>query len=328
MKTVGINGFGRIGRTLTRLLIQNQNFDVALVNDVADIETLAHLLKYDSVHGIYQTSFEIRGNSLIFENGKTITFVSEKDPAQIPWAAYQVETVIDCTGLFLSKEKASQHFKGGAKRIILSAPAKDETKTIVMGVNDSEIAPSDRIISNASCTTNCAAPMLKVIQQLATIEVAYVNTIHSFTSDQRIHDAPHSDLRRARTASSSIIPTTTGAAQALCKIFPELNDKLNGGSIRVPVSDGSITEITLYVDRELSVEEINATFRKEAESTMKGIIRYIDEPVVSVDIIGDRNSVIFDSLLTNVLGRMVKIVGWYDNEMGYSARLMDLAEKF
>ena len=327
MKKIGINGFGRIGRTFARFALTEKDIDVALVNDLADIKTLAHLFKYDSVHGVNPHAFRIEGNSLVFENGKKITFVSEKDPANIPWGQYGVETVVECAGIFLSRDKAEAHLKGGAKRVILSAPPKDDTKTVVLGVNDEVLSAGDAIISNASCTTNCAAPMFKVFMEIAEIESAFVSTVHSFTSDQRLHDAPHSDLRRARQATASIIPTSTGAAKALWSIFPELQGKMSGSSLRVPVSDGSITEITLVVKNKITVEEINAAFKQAAEGKLKGIVRYTDEPLVSADIVGDRNSVIFDSELTVVTGNMVKLVGWYDNEAGYSARLLDLAMK-
>lgn len=328
MKKIGINGFGRIGRTFARFALLEKDFEIALVNDLADLKTLAHLFKYDSIHGVLNQGFSIVDNSLVFEDGKKIQFISEKDPANIPWAKYGVETVVDCSGIFLTKEKASGHFNGGAKKVIMSAPANDDTKTIVLGVNDKLLSSEDTIISNASCTTNCAAPMFKVFMEIAEIESAFVSTVHSFTSDQRLHDAPHKDLRRARQATSSIIPTSTGAAKALWKIFPELDGKMSGSSLRVPVSDGSITEITIVVKEEISVETINQAFKKASETNLKGIIRYTDEPLVSVDIVGDRHSVIFDSELTTVNRKMVKIVGWYDNESGYSARLLDLAKRF
>lgn len=327
MKNIGINGFGRIGRTFARFALLEKDVNIALVNDLADIQTLAHLFKYDSIHGNLKEQFKIVDNSLVFENGKKIQFISEKDPAQIPWGKFGVETVIDSTGIFLTKEKASAHFSGGAKKVIMSAPANDDTKTIVLGVNEELLTSQDTIFSNASCTTNCAAPMFKVLMEIAEIESAFVSTVHSFTSDQRLHDAPHKDLRRARAASSSIIPTSTGAAKALWKIFPELNGKMVGSSLRVPVSDGSITEITLLVKNEISIETINTAFKKASETNLKGIVRYTDEPLVSIDIVGDRHSVIFDSELTMVNGKMIKIAGWYDNESGYSARLLDLAKK-
>ncbi|MCE3294991.1 MAG: glyceraldehyde-3-phosphate dehydrogenase [Crocinitomicaceae bacterium] len=327
MKKIGINGFGRIGRTFARFSLEQNDIEIALVNDLADIETLAHLFKYDSIHRVNPHAFKISGNSLVFENGKKIEFVSEKDPANIPWAKYGVETVVECAGIFLTKEAAGAHLKAGAKNVILSAPPKDDTKTVVLGVNEEILTAEDTIISNASCTTNCAAPMFKVFMEIAEIESAFVSTVHSFTSDQRLHDAPHKDLRRARQATASIIPTSTGAAKALWQIFPELQGKMSGSSLRVPVSDGSITEITLVVKNKVTVEQINEAFKKASEGKLRDIIRYTDEPLVSVDIVGDRHSVIFDSELTTVTGNMVKIVGWYDNEAGYSARLLDLAKR-
>ncbi|MES2589690.1 MAG: type I glyceraldehyde-3-phosphate dehydrogenase [Bacteroidota bacterium] len=326
MKKIGINGFGRIGRSFTRYSLLQNDFEIALVNDLGDLKTLAHLLKYDSIHGVLNEKFEISDNSLIFENGKKIVFISEKDPANIPWGNYGVETVIECTGIFLTQEKAELHLKGGAKKVILSAPANDDTKTIVLGVNNESLNSSDIVISNASCTTNCAAPLVKVMMEIAEIESAFVNTVHSFTSDQRLHDSPHKDLRRARAATLSIIPTSTGAAKALWKIFPELNGKMGGSSMRVPVPDGSITEFTFVVKENLTVEQINAAFKKASETSLKGILRYTDEPLVSADIIGDRHSAIFDSDLTMVVGKMVKLSAWYDNEAGYSSRLVDLAK--
>ncbi len=327
MKKIGINGFGRIGRCFTRYSLLQNDFEVAVINDLADIKTLAHLFKYDSVHGVLTEKFDIQGNSLVFEGGKKIEFISEKDPTNIAWSSFGVETVVDCTGIFLTKEKAAMHFVGGAKKVIMSAPANDDTKTVVLGVNDDKLNSDDTIVSNASCTTNCAAPMVKVMMELAEIESSFVSTIHSYTSDQRLHDSPHKDLRRARAAAMSIIPTSTGAAKALWKIFPELEGKMGGSSMRVPVSDGSITEFTFVLKEELTVEQINAAFKKASENELKGILRYTDEPLVSIDIVGDRHSVIFDSELTSVTGKMVKLAGWYDNEAGYSSRLLELAAR-
>ena len=251
-KIIGVNGFGRIGRYLTRLAILDPEVEVALVNDLSDVHTLMHLFKYDSVHGRFEIDFKIEGNVVLFENGKKISFSQQRDPGLIEWSKFGASTVVECTGLFLTKESASQHFNGGAKKVVLSAPAKDTgIKTVVLGVNDHLLSEDDRIVSNASCTTNNVAPLIKVMLTMAEIEMCYISTIHSYTSDQRLHDSPHKDLRRARAAAHSIIPTSTGAANAIVKIFPELNGKISGGAIRVPVSDGSMTEITLILDKEL-----------------------------------------------------------------------------
>lgn len=328
MKKIGVNGFGRIGRCFTRLTLAQSDVHVAVVNDLADIKTLAHLFKYDSIHGVLKEEFTISGNKLIFANGKEILFVQEKDPTQIKWAEYGVETVVESTGLFLTREKASMHLQGGAKKVVISAPADDDSiNTIVLGVNDEVLLVDDPIISNASCTTNSAGPLVKVIREMTQIENAYITTVHSYTSDQRLHDSPHKDLRRARAAAMSIVPTSTGAAKALWKIFPELEGHMGGCGMRVPVPDGSLTDLTLVVKTPLTVEQINAAFKKASETDLKGILRYTDEPLVSVDIVGDPHSVIFDSQLTSVIGNMIKIVGWYDNEGGYSNRLVDLVKR-
>lgn len=329
MQSIGVNGFGRIGRYFTRLSLENSNVDVAVVNDLADIHTLVHLFKYDSVHGVLKSAFEIEGNCIVFENGKRILFISEKNPAAIEWSSLGVDIVLESTGLFRTKKLAAEHLKGGAKKVIISAPAKsDDVKTLVLGVNDDILTVSDHIISNASCTTNSAAPMIKVIKELCSIESAYITTVHSYTTDQKLHDAPHSDLRRARAAAQSIVPTTTGAAKALTKIFPELEGNMGGAGIRVPVPNGSLTDLTINVkENPPTIEEINAHFKLAAEGKFKGILSYITDPIVSTDIIGNTHSCIFDSLLTSVVGNMIKIVGWYDNEAGYSNRLIDLAQR-
>ena len=329
IKIVGVNGFGRIGRYFTRLSLSNPNLDVAVVNDLSDIKTLAHLLKYDSIHGGIGQNFEIQDNTLLFENGKKVIFIQEKDPSLIHWEKYNVSYVLESTGLFLTQEKANKHFtlNPNLKKVILSAPANDDdTKTVVLGVNEKLLEPSDKIISNASCTTNSAAPMIEVIRKLTHIESAYITTIHSFTTDQRLHDSPHKDLRRARAASLSIVPTSTGAAKALTKIYPELENHFGGCGMRVPVPDGSLTDLTLIVSDPPSVEEINAAFKLASESYLKNILSYTEDPIVSVDIIGNSSSVIFDSDLTSVIGNMIKLVGWYDNEAGYSNRLINLIE--
>lgn len=327
MKVIGVNGFGRIGRYFTRLSLADSAIDVAVVNDLADIPTLSHLFKYDSVHRGLAHSFSIEGNSLIFENGKKIVFTNHKNPADIPWGEYGVEIVIESTGIFRSREKAELHLKGGAKKVVISAPAQgDDVPSVVLGVNEEILADTATIISNASCTTNSAAPMIKVIDDFCEIESAYITTVHSYTTDQRLHDAPHSDLRRARGAAQSIVPTTTGAAKALTKIFPNL--VMGGCGIRVPVPNGSLTDLTINVKGKVpSVEEINARFKAASDAELKGILAYLDEPIVSADIIGNPFSCTFDSLLTSTVGNMIKLVGWYDNESGYSNRLIDLVKK-
>ena len=325
MKAIGINGFGRIGRCVTRIALERADISVALVNDLSDAQTLAHLLKYDSVHGTLPYSFELKGNELLFSNGKRIVFTQHKDPKDIPWAAHRVELVLDATGLFLTKEKAGLHLQSGAKKVIISAPGVDtDIRTIVLGVNDNSIETSDVIVSNASCTTNNVAPMIAVLLGLTEIEVGHISTVHSYTSDQRLHDAPHKDLRRARAAVNSIIPTSTGAAKAIIQIFPHLKGKLTGSSVRVPVIDGSMTELTLVTKSILTVEQVNEAMKKASETSLKGILGYTTDPIVSCDIIGSRYSCLFDAELTMVSNNLVRVVGWYDNEMGYSARLIDL----
>ena len=328
-KNIGVNGFGRIGRYFTRIALQNATSNVTVVNDLADIQTLAHLLKYDSVHGGLKLSFKIEGNSLVFENGKVIHFVQHKDPELIPWSDYGVEYVVESTGLFLTKEKAGKHLRGSVKKVVISAPANDEDiRTVVLGVNENLIEETDQIISNASCTTNSAAPMIEVIRKLTSIESAYITTIHSYTTDQKLHDSPHKDLRRARAAALSIVPTSTGAAKALTKIFPELQNHFGGCGMRVPVPDGSLTDLTLIVSNPVpTVEEINNAFKEASETYLHSILEYTSDPLVSVDIVGNSHSVVFDSELTSVIGNMVKLVGWYDNEAGYSNRLVDLIDK-
>lgn len=325
MKAIGINGFGRIGRCVTRIALERADISVALVNDLSDAQTLAHLLKYDSVHGTLPYSFELKGNELLFSNGKRIVFAQHKDPKDIPWAAHRVELVLEATGLFLTKEKAELHLQSGAKKVIISAPGVDaDIRTIVLGVNDNSIETSDVIVSNASCTTNNVAPMIAVLLGLTEIEVGHISTVHSYTSDQRLHDAPHKDLRRARAAVNSIIPTSTGAAKAIIQIFPHLKGKLTGSSVRVPVIDGSMTELTLVTKSILTVEQVNEAMKKASETSLKGILGYTTDPIVSCDIIGSRYSCLFDAGLTMVSNNLVRVVGWYDNEMGYSARLIDL----
>jgi len=323
---VAINGFGRIGRVYLRNCINDPAIDIVVINDLTDSATLAHLLKYDSVHRKFEGEVKAEGNNLII-NGKSIKVVSFKDPEQLPWKENNIDIVVECTGHFLDKVSAAKHITAGAKKVILSAPAKDDDiRSVVLGVNDNVLLDSDVIVSNASCTTNCAAPMLKVLDQFG-IEEAYITTVHSYTSDQRIHDAPHKDLRRARAAAMSIIPTSTGAAKAITKIFPHLDGKIGGCGMRVPVPDGSLTDITCVLTKIPTVKEINDTFKAASQKDLKGILEYTEDPVVSVDVIGNSHSVLYDAEFTSIVGNLVKIIGWYDNEWGYSNRLVDLTLK-
>jgi len=326
---VGINGFGRIGRVLAKLLLEVEHIDVAVINDLAPIEQMAHLFKYDSIHGIlpYDISYDTTNSSLIVGNN-TIVYSQERDPSNIAWGLNSVDIVIDCTGIFKTTELASKHIIAGAKKVIISAPAgSDDIPSVVLGVNDSILTGSETIISNASCTTNNAAPMVKIIDELCGIESGYITTVHSYTGDQRLHDAPHKDLRRARAAAQSIVPTTTGAAKAITKIFPHLEGLFGGCGIRVPVPDGSLTDLTCVVTKEVTVDEINSAFKRYSSGALKGIMQYTEDPIVSVDVLGNPHSCVFDAQLTSVIGRMVKVVGWYDNEYGYSNRLVDLLKR-
>lgn len=325
MKTrIAINGFGRIGRNLFRLLLNHPTIEVIAINDIADTKTMSHLIKYDSIHGVLKERVSHTSNSIVI-NDKSYLFFSEKDIQNLDWKSLNIDVVIEATGKFKTSALLNQHISAGAKKVILSVPPEDESiKTVVLGVNEHILDGSETLISNASCTTNNAAPMLKIMQELCGIEQAYITTVHSYTTDQSLHDQPHKDLRRARGASQSIVPTTTGAAKALTKIFPELEGKIGGCGIRVPVPDGSLTDITLNVKRKVTIEEINAAFKLAAETTLKGILDYTEDPIVSVDILGNTNSCLFDAQLTSVIDNMVKIVGWYDNEIGYSSRIIDL----
>lgn len=324
---VAINGFGRIGRVFTRAIQDNNNIELVAINDLSDTVSLAHLLKYDSVHRGFNGTILTKENEIII-NGNTVKVFNEKDPENLPWSSLNVDVVVEATGVFRTRALAMKHIKAGAKKVILSAPAKEDgIRTVVMGINDDLIDGTEQIISNASCTTNCAAPMVKIIDELCGIQNGYITTIHSYTGDQRLHDAPHSDLRRARAAAESIVPTTTGAAKAITKIFPHLHGHMGGVGIRVPVPDGSLTDITCMVNNPVSAEELNSVFKEYAEGSLRGVLEYIDEPIVSTDIIGNTHSVIYDSELTSVIGNMIKVVGWYDNEAGYSNRIVDLIER-
>ncbi len=324
MINVAINGFGRIGRRVFRLLQDHENIQVVAINDLADAKILSHLLKYDSIHGVFQGEISYNLNHIIANNA-TIALQNERNIENINWKPYNVDFVIEATGKFRTLETLNHHITNGASRVILSAPPLDDSiKTIVLGVNDRILDQNDIIISNASCTTNNAAPMIDVIQNLCGIKQAYITTIHSYTTDQSLHDQPHRDLRRARAAGQSIVPTTTGAAKALTKIFPELSNVIGGCGIRVPVANGSLTDITFNVKNSVSVNEINATFKLASETKYKGILEYTEDPIVSIDIVGNPHSCVLDSLMTSVIGNMVKIIGWYDNETGYSSRIIDL----
>lgn len=321
---IAINGFGRIGRTVARLLIGHPQLDLIAVNDLAPSDTLLHLFKYDTVHGRFNGTVELQGNTACI-NGQDIQFHREQDPSKLPWKEYDIDIVLECTGRFKERKSAYMHISAGAGKVIISAPSPDETvKMIVMGINDDTITSEDDIVSNASCTTNNAAPMIKVLNELCDIQSCYITTVHSFTGDQQLQDAPHADWRRARAASQSIVPTTTGAAKALTRIFPALGDVIGGCGIRVPVPDGSLTDITCIVKKDTSVEEVNQAFKNAALMGYPGIMEYTEDPIVSSDVIGQQASCIFDAQLTSVIGKMVKIVGWYDNEVAYSNRLVDL----
>ena len=322
---VGINGFGRIGRLVFRRALEIGGFDFVGINDLTDAATLGHLLKYDSVHGRFKGEIKVEGNELIV-NGDRIKITAEKDPAKLNWKG--VDVVIESTGVFRDKESCLKHVTAGAKKVILTVPAKGEIDAmVVLGVNENILNGKEQVVSNASCTTNCLAPMVKVLHDVFGIEKGFMTTVHSYTNDQRLLDLPHKDLRRARSAAVSIIPTTTGAAKAIGKIIPELKGNLDGISLRVPTPDGSITDFVATLKKEATVEQINAAFKKASEGSMKGILEYTEEPLVSADIIGTHYSVIFDSQLTMANGKLVKVVGWYDNEYGYSCRVVDLIKK-
>ncbi|ELV7524045.1 type I glyceraldehyde-3-phosphate dehydrogenase [Flavobacterium psychrophilum] len=325
MKTrIAINGFGRIGRNLFRLLLNHPTIEVIAINDIANNKTMAHLLKYDSIHGVLPSDVYSNEEAILVD-AKPYLFFHEKEISKLNWKSLAIDIVIESTGKYKTFNDINAHILAGAKKVILSAPAEVENiKTVVLGINEHILDGTETIISNASCTTNNAAPMIKVIQELCGIEQAYITTVHSYTTDQSLHDQPHKDLRRARGASQSIVPTTTGAAKALTKIFPNLEGKIGGCGIRVPVPDGSLTDITFNVKREVTIQEINLAFKTAAENKLKGILAYTEDPIVSVDIIGNKNSCLFDAQLTSVIDKMVKVVGWYDNEIGYSSRIIDL----
>jgi glyceraldehyde 3-phosphate dehydrogenase len=322
---IGINGFGRIGRNLFRLLLDHPHLEVAAINDIASATTLAHLLKYDSIHGVLKREISSAENSITVD-GKEIPVLTHSDPAKVPWTKNRVEIVVESTGKFKTRHTIEPHLQEGVKKVILSVPPQDDSiKMVVLGVNEEILDGTEDIISNASCTTNNAAPMLKVVHELATVKQAYITTVHSYTTDQSLHDQPHKDLRRARAAGQSIVPTTTGAAKALTSIFPQLSQVIGGCGIRVPVPNGSLTDMTLNVEKPTTIEELNSAFRTAAAGPLKNILEYTEDPIVSIDINGNPHSCIFDAQMTSVVGgNLVKIIGWYDNEIGYSSRLIDL----
>jgi len=320
---VAINGFGRIGRLTFRRLLEKENVEIVAINDLTDNATLAHLLKYDSVHGRFNGTVTSDADSITV-NGKSIKALAERDPKLLPWGALGIDVVLESTGRFVDEDGAGQHLTAGARKVIISAPAKGNVPTVVLGVNEDTLTDAMTIISNASCTTNCLAPMAKVLDDAFGLEKGYMSTIHSYTADQNLQDAPHSDLRRARAAAYSIIPTSTGAAKAVGLVLPHLKGLLDGSSMRVPTPDGSVTEFTAILKKEVSAEEINSAMKKASEGSMKGILEFQTDEIVSIDIIGNSHSCIFDSKLTSTMGTLVKVVGWYDNEFGYSSRAADL----
>jgi glyceraldehyde 3-phosphate dehydrogenase len=320
---VAINGFGRIGRLTFRTLIERENVEVVGINDLTDNATLAHLLKYDSVHGRFNGTVTADENSITV-NGQRIEVFAEREPKNLPWGKLEVDVVLESTGRFVDEKGAGGHLEAGARKVVISAPAKGNITTIVLGVNEDVLTGEEKLVSNASCTTNCLAPMAKVLDDAFGIEKGYITTVHAYTADQNLQDAPHADLRRARAAAASIIPTSTGAAKAVGLVLPHLNGKLDGIAMRVPIPDGSLTDLTVILKREVTKEEINAAMQKAAQNEMKGILEYTEDPIVSVDIVGNPHSCIFDAALTSANGTLVKVVGWYDNEFGYSNRAADL----
>ncbi len=327
---IGINGFGRIGRLVFKAAMANGGFEVVGINDITDAKTLAHLLKYDSTQGRYPGEVKAEGDAIVVD-GKKVPVSAIKNPAEIPWGSLGAQIVVESTGVFATAEDLKKHIAAGAKKVLLTVPPKDKTgevKLIVLGINDKDLKKEDTLVSNASCTTNCLAPMVKVLHETFGVEHGLMTTIHAYTNDQRTLDMPHKDLRRARAAAVSMIPTTTGAARAIGKVIPDLNGKLDGLSVRVPTPDGSLTDLVAVLKKNATVEEVNAAMKKYAQGELKGILEYTEDPIVSVDIIGNPHSCIFDAGTTSVMaGNMVKVLGWYDNEWGYSNRCIDLMKK-
>ncbi len=325
-KKIAINGFGRIGRLTFRSLLDNEEVQVVAINDLTDNATLAHLLKYDTAHGILNHKITSDDEN-IFIDGEKVVALSERDPSKLPWKELGVDIVLECTGIFRSREKAGLHIKAGAKKVLISAPAQGDVKTIVLGVNEDEIDPEETIFSNASCTTNCLAPVIKLLDENFGIELGSMSTIHAYTADQNLQDAPHSDLRRARAAAQNIVPTSTGAAKAVGLVYPAIGNKIMAMSFRVPTLTGSLIDLTVKVKKSATIEEVNKVFEEAASGDMKGILKYETDPIVSSDIIGSPYSSILDSELTNCDGDFVRVVSWYDNEAGYSTRLGELTVK-
>ena len=325
-KQIAINGFGRIGRLVFRIIQERDDMEVVSINDLTDVETLAHLLKYDSAQGRIDGEIAVAGGDIVV-NGSLIKVLSERNPADLPWGPMNIDVVVESTGVFRSYDSAYSHIEAGAKKVIISAPGSGDLKTVVMGVNEDILDGSEQIVSNASCTTNCLAPMVKVLNDEFGLESGFITTIHAYTSDQMLQDAPHSDLRRSRAAGVSMIPTSTGAAAAVGLVLPELKGRLDGLAIRVPTLTGSITDLTAELSQNVTVEDVNAVMRKAAEGPLKGVMQYCEDPIVSADIVGDAHSCIFDSGLTKVSKNNVKIFGWYDNEFGYASRVVDLADR-
>jgi glyceraldehyde 3-phosphate dehydrogenase len=324
---VAINGFGRIGRYTAKLLLSKPELQLVAINDLADKTAIAHLLKYDSVHGRFDSEINLT-NDLLTVDGQAIFLLSKADPKELPWNELNIDVVIECTGRFTHTEGASKHLMSGAKKVIISAPSQDESiPMIVMGVNDEQLSGAEQIVSNASCTTNCLAPMIQVLQEHFGVIKGFASTVHSYTNDQNLHDAPHRDLRRARAAAYSIIPTTTNAGKALDRVLPELAGRIEASAMRVPVPDGSLTDLIVELGREVTIEEVNEAFKHAAEGELKGYLQVESDPIVSMDIIGNPHSCIIDKALTSAKGSLVKVVGWYDNESGYANRLVDLTLK-
>ncbi|GJQ57258.1 MAG: type I glyceraldehyde-3-phosphate dehydrogenase [Candidatus Scalindua sp. AMX11] len=326
---VGINGFGRIGRNVFRVIAKESNVEVVAINDLTDSKTLSILLKYDSVHGRFDGTIDVKDNALVI-NGKEITLLKERDPAQLPWGNLGVDVVVESTGIFTKRSDCEKHLQAGAKKVILSAPSKEKLDaTIVFGINNHDLKPEHKIISNASCTTNCLAPIAKTLNDNFGIEKGLMTTIHAYTNDQRVTDLMHSDLRRARAAAVNIIPTTTGAAKAIGEVIPELKGKLDGMAMRVPVVNGSVTDLVVSLKKDVSIDDVNSAMKNAADNHLKGIMEYCEDPIVSSDIIGNTHSCIFDVRSTYVTGgNLVKVIGWYDNEWGYSTRMVDLIQYF